>query len=292
MKKVLAVMISFVLLSAMTACGNNNGSAGNNQVSVRPTETETEGEMGEETPEETESMAIDSEEETIPEEIESSLTVSEEETTPDETDAATVDSEEEPVSEENNSEQAEGSSILVAYFSRVGNMDFEEGVDVVTSASVNIEGDNISGNAQLLAQMAQEVTGGDLFFIETVEKYPAEYRGTTDQAKEEQDIDARPELASHVEDMDSYDTVILIYPDWWGTLPQPVFTFLEEYDFSGKTIWPLCTHEGSGLGSSESDIARLAPDAELAEGLAIRGSAAGSSQADVEAWLSDLKISE
>lgn len=265
MKKVLAVMISFVLLSAMTACGSSNGSAGNNQVSVHQTDTNAEGEMGEETSEET---------------------------TPDEEASAMVYSGEETVSEENNFGQSEGSRILIVYFSRVGNMDFDAGVDAVTSASVNIEDDDISGNAQLLAQMAQEVTGGDLFFIETVEKYPAAYRGTTDQAKEEQDNDARPELASHVEDMDSYDTVILIYPNWWGTLPQPVFTFLEEYDFTGKTIWPLCTHEGSGLGRSEGDIADLAPDAELSEGLAIRGSNAGSAQADVEAWLSDLKVSE
>lgn len=275
MKKVLAVMVSFALLSVMTACGSSNENVENDQVSVHQTETNAEGEMGEETPEETEPSVADSEEEAIPDE-----------------EAAALDSGEETVSGENDSGQSEGSRILVAYFSRVGNMDFEEGVDAVTSASVNTEDDDISGNARLLAQMAQEVTGGDLFFIETVEKYPAAYRGTTDQAKEEQDNDARPELASHVEDMDSYDAVILIYPNWWGTLPQPVFTFLEEYDFSGKTIWPLCTHEGSGLGRSESDIADLAPDAELSEGLAVRGSNAGSAQADVEAWLSGLKVSE
>lgn len=199
---------------------------------------------------------------------------------PEETESPMMDSETETT--------VEGTNILIAYFSRVGNMNFEEGVDSVTSASVNMEGSDISGNAQLLAKMAQEAVGGDLFFIETVKKYPAEYRGTTDQAKKEQNEDIRPELASHVENMDDYDTIILIYPNWWGTLPQPVFTFLEEYDFSGKTIWPLCTNEGSGLGRSESDIAKLAPNAQLSEGLAIRGSSAGSSQADVEAWLSDL----
>ena len=92
--------------------------------------------------------------------------------------------------------------------------------------------------------------------------------------------------------MESYDTIILIYPNWWGTLPQAVFTFLEEYDFSGKTIWPLCTHEGSRLGKSESDIAELVPDAQLVKGLAIKGDSVGSAQTDVEAWLSDLKISD
>lgn len=111
-------------------------------------------------------------------------------------------------------EEETGSNILIAYFSRVGNMDFDEDIDAVTSASVNMDGRNVSGNAQLLAEMAQEVTGGELFFIETVEKYPAEYRGTTDQAKTEQNDDARPELSSHVENMDVYDTIVLIFPNW------------------------------------------------------------------------------
>lgn len=131
-----------------------------------------------------------------------------------------------------------------------------------------------------------------MFFIETVEKYPAEYRGTTDQAKTEQNDDARPELSSHVENMDAYDTVILIYPNWWGTLPQPVFTFLEEYDFSGKAILPLCTHEGSRLGRSESDIEAICPDAQLLTGLSVRGSDAGSAQAEVEEWLDSSGILE
>lgn len=260
MKKVFVIMFSVALLSAMTACTSRSGNENSEQAPV----SQTDEEKGSET----------------------------EQITSGETELSPEDSGEETVSEESGSNQTEGSRILVAYFSRVGNMDYEEGVDAVTSASVNIEEDGIFGNAQLLAQMAQEITGGDLFFIETAEKYPAVYRETTDLAKEEQDNDARPELVSHVEDMDSYDTVILVFPIWWGTLPHPVFTFLEEYDFSGKTIWLLCTHEGSRMGRSESDIAELAPDAHLAEGLAVRGSDAGSSRADVEAWLSDLKISE
>ena len=101
------------------------------------------------------------------------------------------------------------------------------------------------------------------FFIETTEKYPAAYRETTDRAKAEQNENARPELASHLDNMDEYHTVILVYPNWWGTLPQAVFTFLEEYDFTGKTIWPLCTHEGSRLGRSESDLTQLAPAAQI-----------------------------
>lgn len=203
---------------------------------------------------------------------------------------STADFASEPVAEELGVGAETESNILIAYFSRVGNMDFDEDIDAVSSASVNVDGNNVSGNAQLLAEITQEVTGGDLFFIETVEKYPAEYRGTTDQAKTEQNDDARPELSSHVENMDAYNTVILIYPNWWGTLPQPVFTFLEEYDFSGKTILPLCTHEGSQLGRSESDIASICPDAQLLDGLSVRGSDVGSAQTEVEEWISNSGI--
>lgn len=174
MKKILVVMISFSMLLAITACGRSNGNVDSNRISVPQTEADTKNKT-----EETESSVMDSETETIV--------------------------------EETGTEQADGSNILIAYFSRVGNMNFEEGVDAVTSASVNMEGSDISGNAQLLAKMVQEAVGGDMFFIETVEKYPAEYRGTTDRAKKEQNEDIRPKLASHVENMDAYDTFILIY---------------------------------------------------------------------------------
>lgn len=183
-------------------------------------------------------------------------------------------------------------NILVAYFSRVGNTDWEDGVDAVSSASLNVENGEYVGNAEVLARFAQEATGGDLFLIQTAETYPSDYRQTTDKAAEEQDADARPELSSHVEDMDAYDTVILIYPNWWGTLPQPLFTFLEEYDFSGKTILPLCTHAGSRMGRSEGDIRSLCPDAILLEGLAVSGSSVNSAQSDVEEWISSSGILE
>ncbi|MBS6677374.1 MAG: NAD(P)H-dependent oxidoreductase [Clostridiales bacterium] len=185
-----------------------------------------------------------------------------------------------------------GSNILVAYFSRVGNTDFEEGVDAVASASLNLEGDSFVGNAEVLARMAQQETGGELFLIETAEKYPSDYDETTDVAADEQGDNARPELTSHVENMDQYDTVILIYPNWWGTLPQPLFTFLEEYDFSGKTILPLCTHAGSRMGRSEQDIDDLCPEANLIEGLAVSGSSVNEAGADVAEWITNSGILE
>ena len=184
----------------------------------------------------------------------------------------------------------QGSNILVAYFSRVGNTNWESGVDAVTSASLNVENGDFVGNAEYLAKFAQQATGGDLFFIKTEKTYPSDYRATTDEETVEQRNNARPILASHVENMAQYDTIVLIYPNWWGTLPQALFTFLEEYDFSGKTILPLCTHEGSRMGSSERDIAALCPNSTLLDGLAVSGSNAKSAQSDVEKWINNSGI--
>jgi len=131
---------------------------------------------------------------------------------------------------------------LIAYFSR-------KGANYVNGSMVNLS----VGNTEVAAKMAQEVVGGDLFEIKTVKIYPADYTETTNVAQVEKSQSARPELTAHVENMDEYDTIILGYPNWWGTMPMAVFTFLEEYDFTGKTILPYCTHEGSGLGASERD---------------------------------------
>lgn len=184
----------------------------------------------------------------------------------------------------------EENKILIAYFSRANNIDFDESVDAVTSASINISGDGIDGNARLLALICQEATGGDLFSIETVEKYPTSYDDTMDVAEQEQNDNVRPALSTHVKNMDNYNAVIVIFPNWLGMLPQPVVTFLEEYDFSSKMILPLCTHEGSGLGRSEETIASICPDAQLFEGLAVRGSSVGNAEEEVEEWLRNSGI--
>lgn len=145
-----------------------------------------------------------------------------------------------------------------------------------------------TGNTETIANMIAGYTGGDLFRVETVTVYPDEYNDLIEVAKEEQDNDERPELASAVEDMDRYQTVFIGYPNWWGTMPMAMFTFLESYDFAGKTVIPFCTHEGSALGRSESDIAALIPEAELQKGLAVRGSNVDSAEDDVVGWLEEL----
>lgn len=165
--------------------------------------------------------------------------------------------------------------ILVAYFSRTGE---NYGVGYIEK-----------GNTHIIADMIAEQTGGDTFEIRTVTPYPDEYDECTEVAKQEQDENARPELAESVEGMEDYDVIFLGYPNWWGDMPMAVYTFLESYDFSGKTIVPFCTHEGSGLSSTESSIADSCPNAEVLDGLAIRGSVAQNSQDEaaesVTEWL-------
>lgn len=166
------------------------------------------------------------------------------------------------------------SNILIAYYSRAGQ-------NYVGGSIENLP----VGNAEVIAKMAAEKTGGDLFKIDTVKSYSADYHACTDEAQEEKQSNARPELKEHLDDIEAYDTVILVYPNWWGTMPMAVYTFLEEYDFSGKIILPCCTHEGSGLSSTERDIVKICPGANVGQGLAVMGSKASASANVISAWL-------
>ena len=147
-----------------------------------------------------------------------------------------------------------------------------------------------TGNTGTIAELIRGAVGGDLFHVATRTPYPDDYRETTRVARVELDGNTRPALATTVpsEAMKSYDIIFIGYPNWWGTLPMAMFTFLEQYDLSGKTIVPFCTHEGSGLGQGPADIAKLAPNAVVAQGLAVRGSATGRAQNDVANWLRKL----
>jgi flavodoxin len=166
---------------------------------------------------------------------------------------------------------------LVAYFSRDGN-------NYVSGSIINLP----MGNTEVITKMIQEKIGSDIFRIETVNSYPADYSETTKVAQKELKENARPKLTARVNNMESYDVIFLGYPNWWGTMPMAVYTFLEEYDFIGKTIIPFCTHEGSGLGHSEKDIAKLCPKAKVLNGKAFLGSGVKSAQKEVTAWLSQV----
>jgi len=139
----------------------------------------------------------------------------------------------------------------------------------------------------VIARKIQGLTGSDLFQIRTVKPYPEDYTETTRVAQDELSGNARPELTEMVADMDSYDLIYLGYPNSWGTIPMAVFTFLDSYDFSGKTIVPYCTHEGSSLRSSERDIKKLCPTAKVLSGLAIKGGTVGRADNDLANWLKE-----
>ncbi|MDO4178502.1 MAG: flavodoxin [Phascolarctobacterium sp.] len=143
-----------------------------------------------------------------------------------------------------------------------------------------------SGNTQKVANMIQKQTGAAMFRVETVKTYASNYHALIDEAKKEQQANARPELKkAKVDNLKQYDTVFVGYPNWWGTLPMPLFTFFEANDMTGKNIVPFVTHEGSAFGTSLNDLAKLAPKANIKEGIDIRGGRVGDSEADVTAWL-------
>jgi len=166
------------------------------------------------------------------------------------------------------------SKSLIAYYSR-------KGQNYVGGSIVNLP----VGNTEVVATKIQAMTGGDLFEIDTVEAYPKDYTETTNVARNEKRENARPELTAIVDNMDSFDVIYLGYPNWWGTFPMAVFTFLESYDFSGKTIIPFCTHEGSGLGNSERDIKKLCPKANVKTGLGIRGGSVKNADNMLKSWI-------
>lgn len=147
-----------------------------------------------------------------------------------------------------------------------------------------------SGNTRKVAQQINESVQGDLFEVRTVNAYPKDYDDCVAKAKEEQRSNARPEITDLVANIEQYDTIFIGYPNWWGTMPMAMFTFLEKHNFSGKTIIPFCTHEGSRMGRSESDLAKLLPDAKIQKGLAIRGGSVNSASGDINNWLKNLDV--
>ena len=180
------------------------------------------------------------------------------------------------------------SKILIAYFSLPENAD-TSGVDAVAGASIVLNNEKVLGNTEYMAYAIQEAVGGDLFRIETVQQYPLEHEPLVEMADEEQNGNARPELLNRVENMEQYDTIFLGYPNWWGDMPMPLYTFLEEYDLSGKTIIPFSSHGGSGFSRTESTIAQMQPNASVSEnGLTVSRNDVADSYEDVFQWAENI----
>ena len=164
---------------------------------------------------------------------------------------------------------------LIAFFSRADENYFGGAMRYVKT-----------GNTEIVVNAMKEMIDADTFKIEMKDPYSPVYMTCIDEAKKDLREKARPELVAMPASIDDYDTVVLAYPNYWGTMPMAVFTFLENFDFSGKTILPLCTNEGSGMGGSERDIRKICPGADVKKGLPITGSGAAASGDSVKRWLS------
>lgn len=184
-----------------------------------------------------------------------------------------------------------GQRVLIAYFTWAENTHVEDpdaaDVDATTSASVLLPGNT----AKMAGRIAQRV-GGDLFSIVVTEPYPSDYDACLDRAADEKAENARPALANHVENMDDYDVIFLGYPNWWYTVPMAIFSFIEEYDLSDKTIVPFCAHGTGGLASSVRDIAAALPDsATVLEPIGVYRQDIDAAEPRINEWLDGLGFS-
>lgn len=182
------------------------------------------------------------------------------------------------------------SKVLIAYFSRAENIELNNSVDATSSASLNTVNGNIEGNTKLVADMIQAETGGDVFSIQVLEPYPTDYKDNVNKAENEQSDNARPKLKTQIANFDDYDTIFIGYPIWWSTMPMPVYSFLEEYDFTGKTVIPFSTHKGSGMGASQRDTEKAIPNANVLDGFTIEGDNAVNAKNEVKTAIEKLNL--
>ncbi len=161
--------------------------------------------------------------------------------------------------------------ILIAYYSR-------RGENYVNGSIKNLA----KGNTEVVVEKIKALLpDADVFQIETTYEYSKSYMTCIEEAKQELRDQARPEVKNAPESIDDYDTIILGYPNWWGTMPMVCYTFLESYDFTGKRIIPFCTNEGSGMGSSVRFIKKLCPGAIVEDGTPIHGAEAAGADREV-----------
>ncbi|EHI99187.1 hypothetical protein CDLVIII_2575 [Clostridium sp. DL-VIII] len=145
-----------------------------------------------------------------------------------------------------------------------------------------------SGNTEVIANIINDKVKGDLFKIDTVEVYPTSYSEVVEVAKKEKESNSRPKVTTKVENMSYYNVIYIGFPNWWSTMPMSVFTFLESYDFTDKTVIPFCTHGGGKMGNSQVDIKKLCPKSNVLRGFSISGSSVRASEKEVSIWLQKL----
>ena len=166
---------------------------------------------------------------------------------------------------------------LVVYYSRKGENHMPGGIQILEK-----------GNTAYAAEYIAKAVNADIFEIDTVKPYAANYRECCMEAVAEVKAKARPEIKGFVEDISGYETIFVCFPCWCGTAPMSVFTFLEHYDWTGKKIVPVCTNEGSGLANSEKDVAASCPGAIMAPGLSIKGHTCKDSEEMLASWAKEI----
>lgn len=147
-----------------------------------------------------------------------------------------------------------------------------------------------SGNTKAVAFNICKKTNAEIFEIKTTKPYPEDYHAVVEIAKKELQSDYRPTLVNNIKDIRQYDIIFIGYPNWWGTYPQAVKVFLSMNNLTGKTVIPFCTHEGSELGRSVSDLKKMCPQSLIGNGLAIRGSSSHNCDENINQWLKELNI--
>lgn len=287
MKRLAALLLAGIMILSLTACSTDDSTTASTE---QPAASQSTPEpQTEEQPTDTQSTSDTqtTEEEPAASE-EGAAAESDTVEQPQAGDETGAPAEEATGSDSEQSDSASASSnILIAYFS----VPETDGVDAVAGASrVVVDGD-VLGNTQYIAQLIQQQTGGDLFRIETVQKYPGSHDPLLEFAYNERAEGARPELAAQMENLDSYDIVFLGYPNWNADLPMPLYTLLEQTDLSGKTIVPFTTHGGSGFSRTIQTIQELQPNATvISDGLSISRNGVAQAEGDVASWVSGLGL--
>lgn len=188
------------------------------------------------------------------------------------------------------SSDGDSGRVLIAYFTVPEQVD-TTGVDAVAGASIVVKDSEVLGNTEYVAKVIQDAIGGDLFRIETEADYPLDHEPLVDQASQEQNDNLRPVLKTHIENSEQYDTIILGYPNWWADMPQPLYTFLEQYDFSGKTIIPFVTHGGSGFSGTRNTISELQSGAVVSDNtLSLSRNDVAEAEREIQQWVESLGL--
>lgn len=263
MRKIISVILAFTMVLELSACGNNT--AGTQDTTAnQETESTTAGS--------TEAAGMDAGASSASEEAGTDSAAAS-----DSSEAGTV------------GQAADGSNILIAYFS----FPMDEGVDSVTTASRAMYEDNSLGNTNYISHLIQKETGGDLFSIEVEEgHYPTDdFEALAEFARTEIENGDRPAMQTQIENLDDYDVIFVGYPIWWYDMPAVMYSFFDQYDFSGKTIIPFTTHGGSGLSGTPEIIAELEPDATVSDQtFTISRDDVTDAESDVAEWIASLDV--